>query len=799
MVTIASRWLLLGSFFALGVFQLSRAAWAGQPPSISSATTANGVIGVAFTPYTITASNGKTPYTFSVTGSLPAGLTFDGTSVISGTPTQVETQTVTLRVTDANAATATASLTITITAGGGPTSFRFLTTTMQRATRSSAYSQTLLVANAAGEVTFAIESGQAAMTALGLTLNPTTGLISGIIPSGAGNASGDAVSFSAFDGTTKIVLNTLIATTSAGGSDFGFLTATLPAGEMEAAYSATVQVQGGSSTASGLQFIRFGAADLPPGLSMNGFTGTISGTPTGAGTFYVTVTATDQVDNNKALVVLSLLVLPKNSSFKFDTVVLDNGEVGVAYEYPVLTSGVSGGGGLTYSASGLPPGLDINTDTGLISGTPTTAGTFLVVITAAKGNDNISINRPLWIVRNGSSFYWFFSGGIPTAFANQSYSPSSPPVTLVAHPFTNGIVYSATGLPAGMSYDPATGALTGTPTEPGIYPVTFTATDSATGEQITFSLDFAVLPPDGGDTNSLPINLWAKKATFKRGTPTKDAWAGQWIYNADRRRKTSPPHLYDTGTDPLVISLGSIPELNIPRASLVGASPKFGFKGSNPAAAVKLDESAQILSLAEKGLTISDRYKTTLRNTVKLGTKTYRLDLYFDDKGKFTPALGYRKTAFVVASAKLTAKAAGKDAVAFSMLLGDPAFTPPSDPNDKTVRFRATNSSGTLIIDKDFTAITTVTSTTDKATGAKVYKLKSGKDATAPIGKFAYDSKSGKLTVALKGLDLASKLPVGDSAEEQLSVAVQISNKQYFTGITIFAPKAGAYSTKMPK
>lgn len=132
------------------------------------------------------------------------------------------------------------------------------------------------------------------------------------------------------------------------------------------------------------------------------------------------------------------------------------------------------------------------------------------------------------------------------------------------------------------------------------------------------------------------------------------------------------------------------------------------------------------------------------------------------------------------------------------MLLGDPAFTPPSDPNDKTVHLRVTNSSGTLFIDKDFTAIVTVTSATDKATGTTVYKLKSWKDTTAPLGKFAYDSKSGKLTVALKGLDLASKLPTGDNAEEHLSVEIQISNKQYFTGITLFAPKAGGYSTKMP-
>lgn len=57
------------------------------------------------------------------------------------------------------------------------------------------------------------------------------------------------------------------------------------------------------------------------------------------------------------------------------------GTVGVAYQHTCAASGTAP---ITFSAVGLPPGLDINA-TGLISGTPTTTGTFSGTITAANG------------------------------------------------------------------------------------------------------------------------------------------------------------------------------------------------------------------------------------------------------------------------------------------------------------------------------------------------------------------------------------------------------------------------------
>lgn len=60
-------------------------AAADEPPTITSAATKSGQVGVALS-YTITAT-GTAPITFGVSGALPDGVTFDGTDTIAGTPT----------------------------------------------------------------------------------------------------------------------------------------------------------------------------------------------------------------------------------------------------------------------------------------------------------------------------------------------------------------------------------------------------------------------------------------------------------------------------------------------------------------------------------------------------------------------------------------------------------------------------------------------------------------------------------------------------------------------------------------
>jgi len=75
------------------------------------------------------------------------------------------------------------------------------------------------------------------------------------------------------------------------------------------------------------------------------------------------------------------------------------GTVGTATSLQISATD-SGGAALTYSATGLPAGLSINSTSGLISGTPTTAGTYSVTVTA-KDSTNAS---------GSASFTWTISG-----------------------------------------------------------------------------------------------------------------------------------------------------------------------------------------------------------------------------------------------------------------------------------------------------------------------------------------------------------------------------------------------------
>lgn len=126
------------------------------------------------------------------------------------------------------------------------------------------------------------------------------------------------------------------------------------------------------------------ASVLPAGLTLDGLTGIISGSPTASGTFTTSVTATNQLAGGPATSSPQLLTFTVNpttapaiTSPTFATFAAGVAitPLSVVATNPTITA---------YAAANLPPGLTIDTVSGVISGTPTTPGLYSATLSATN-------------------------------------------------------------------------------------------------------------------------------------------------------------------------------------------------------------------------------------------------------------------------------------------------------------------------------------------------------------------------------------------------------------------------------
>ena len=183
------------------------------------------------------------------------------------------------------------------------------------------------------------------------------------------NQDDDSVSIFLGDGTGKF--------TAATGSPFVLArqfiitTTSLPDGVLSAPYNATLQSIGGAGAVTW----SLATGTLPAGLTLNPGTGTISGTPTAAGTSAITVNATDSASPpSSATIALSVTVNATAPSFAVSTGSLSNGTIGVPYDQILTATGGTAPLTWTVSSGSLPAGLTLN-PSGEITGTPTSSTT----------------------------------------------------------------------------------------------------------------------------------------------------------------------------------------------------------------------------------------------------------------------------------------------------------------------------------------------------------------------------------------------------------------------------------------
>jgi hypothetical protein len=157
--------------------------------------------------------------------------------------------------------------------------------------------------------------------------------------------------------------------------------ASLPNGAVGTPYNQTVTASGGTSP----YVFSLSSGTLPTGLSLNGATGAITGTPTTAGTFTFTITATDANGCTGSRLYEINIASPGCPVITLSPTTLPPGTALFPYSQQITASGGTAPYVFSIAAGALPPGLFLSTS-GLISGAPQQPGLFSVTIRATDAN-----------------------------------------------------------------------------------------------------------------------------------------------------------------------------------------------------------------------------------------------------------------------------------------------------------------------------------------------------------------------------------------------------------------------------
>jgi hypothetical protein len=203
-------------------------------------------------------------------------------------------------------------------------------------------------------------------------------------------------------------------------------------------YSASLSVTG----ASGSVTYSIVSGSLPAGLTLNAATGAITGTPTTAGSYTYTAKVTDSTGSSDTAT-CTIVVVGSPVNLACGSCGASKANLNSAYSSTLQVTGGTGKETFSIVSGTLPPGLTLNATTGVISGTPTTAGTYTFTSKAVDANGTSDTATCTIVVSQtiGVGAYTTYTQG------GWGASTYSTPGALLANKFTT--VYSGGSVAVG--------------------------------------------------------------------------------------------------------------------------------------------------------------------------------------------------------------------------------------------------------------------------------------------------------------------------------------------------------------
>jgi hypothetical protein len=419
--------------------------------AITTATLPAGSVTVAYSQQ-LAATGGAPPYSWGISsGTLPPGLAITSAGAIQGTPTTAGTYTFSPRATDRTGVDATRQLSITI-ASLGPV---ITTTALPNGQALIAYSFALASTGGTPPYSYSVTNGSVPS---GFVLTPD-----GQLFGTAGEALSTTFNIRVTDKAglssgRQFTLN-IAPRQSPGILPVEIATATLPQGNVGKLFAYVFTARNGAPPYT------WAISGLPAGLEANAL-GEILGTPQRAGTSLVQVVVTDDA-RGQAAGTFNLIIKPPQVAILTERA--PDGRVNEAYSATFTATGGAPPYTFGIASGSLPPGVSIS-NAGVVSGTPTSAGSYPFAVQATDSAGEKGSRGFTFVVKPPPLV-------ITTATLGNGVVSFPISATLAATGGTPPYKWSATGLPDGVTLDSGTGAISGTPTKNGSFPVSVQVTD----------------------------------------------------------------------------------------------------------------------------------------------------------------------------------------------------------------------------------------------------------------------------------------------------------------------------------